>query len=59
MMGVVIVSFLINAPALALLAVPIFMSALMGVRFRTNDLKEVSTNIRALKAKTPKLKDAA
>ena len=58
MMAVVIVSFMANVPWLAFLSVPIFMSALMGVKLTGNSKKRTS-NVKNIEPSKPELKDAA
>jgi len=36
MMAIVIISFIIGYPILAILSLPVFLSALMGVSFKSN-----------------------
>ena len=58
MMAVVIVSFMANMPLLAFLSVPIFMSALMGIKL-TGKSESQASNVKNIKPSKPELKDAA
>jgi hypothetical protein len=59
MMGVVIVSFMANMPLLAFLSIPIFMSALMGIKLTWKRGNQADQNVKNLKSSKPELKDAA
>lgn len=51
MMGVIIASFVLNVPFLALLAVPIFLSALLGLKFELPRKQASETTVKKLVSK--------
>ena len=59
MMGVVIVSLFAGFPWFSLLAIPIFMSALIGIKIEFNNIIAKENKFLYLNPSDPKLKDAA